>query len=63
RLSGGWQFLPLQADACKVVLRLDFAFSGSLGRMAFGTVFNQAANSLVDAFCQRADSLYGRGGR
>ncbi len=59
RLTGGWTFTPLREDACKVVLELDFEFSGSLIDKAFGAVFGQIANSLVDAFCKRADEVYG----
>ncbi|PAV26799.1 ribosome-associated toxin RatA of RatAB toxin-antitoxin module [Tamilnaduibacter salinus] len=59
-LAGGWRFQPLEHNACKVVLVLDFAFSGSLSRMTFGKVFSQAANTMVDAFCQRAIQVYGR---
>ena len=57
-LTGRWNFQSLDTDACKVILRLEFEFSGSLARMTFGTVFNQAAASMVDAFCRRADELY-----
>ncbi|MDO3720912.1 type II toxin-antitoxin system RatA family toxin [Marinobacter sp. chi1] len=57
-LTGRWHFRPLADNACKVILTLEFEFSGSLSRMAFGTVFNQAANTMVDAFCKRADEVY-----
>jgi ribosome-associated toxin RatA of RatAB toxin-antitoxin module len=60
-LQGRWFFEPLDVNASKVVLELDFEFSGRLSRMAFGGIFSQAANSLVDAFCARADALYGKG--
>jgi ribosome-associated toxin RatA of RatAB toxin-antitoxin module len=60
-LSGRWHFRPLQDNACKVILTLDFEFSGSLARMTFGPIFNQAANTMVDAFCRRADAVYGKG--
>jgi ribosome-associated toxin RatA of RatAB toxin-antitoxin module len=60
KLTGGWTFTTLRADACKVELELDFEFSGQLINKAFGAVFSQIANSLVDAFCKRADELYGR---
>ena len=59
KLHGVWRFLPLREDACKVELRLDFEFSGKLIDKAFGRVFNQIANNLVDAFCKRADEVYG----
>ncbi len=58
-LSGRWEFKALREDACKVELELDFVFSGKLINAAFGAVFNQIANTLVDAFCKRADEVYG----
>ncbi len=57
-LSGRWHFKALDSNACKVILTLEFEFSGSLSRMTFGKVFSQAANTMVDAFCRRADELY-----
>ncbi|KEF30610.1 Putative oligoketide cyclase/dehydratase or lipid transport protein YfjG [Marinobacter nitratireducens] len=60
-LTGRWHFKSLDENACKVILTLEFEFSGKLSRMAFGSVFSQAANTMVDAFCRRADDLY-RGG-
>lgn len=62
QLQGRWRFKPLDVNASKVILELDFEFNGRLPRVAFGTVFSQAANTLVDAFCARADVLYGKGG-
>lgn len=59
KLEGSWRFNALAADACKVELTLDFEFAGKLIDAAFGRVFNQIANNLVDAFCKRADELYG----
>lgn len=59
KLTGAWTFSALRADACKVELELEFEFSGRLIDKAFGSVFGQIANSLVDAFCKRADEVYG----
>jgi len=61
-LRGFWLFQPLSDQACKVVLELEFEFSGKLSQMTFGPVFSQAANTMVDAFCRRADALYRTGG-
>jgi len=58
-LHGRWAFTPLRDDACKVSLEMDFEFSGALIDKAFGPVFNQVANTLVDAFCKRADEVQG----
>lgn len=59
KLRGVWTFTRLREDACKVELELDFEFSGRLIDKAFGGVFGQIANSMVDAFCKRADEVYG----
>jgi ribosome-associated toxin RatA of RatAB toxin-antitoxin module len=59
RLCGEWRFTTLREDACKVELELTFEFSGRLINKAFGTVFGQIANTLVDAFCKRSDEVYG----
>ncbi len=58
RLGGEWVFQPLDDRACKVMLSLDFALQGRVARLAFGNVFSQAANSMVDAFCRRAGEVY-----
>jgi ribosome-associated toxin RatA of RatAB toxin-antitoxin module len=58
RLQGTWTFTPLREDACKVELELDFEFSGRLINAAFGAVFSQIANTLVDAFCKRANEVF-----
>lgn len=57
-LRGRWSFAPLRPDACKVALELDFEFSGALIDRAFGALFGQIANTMVDAFCKRADEVY-----
>ncbi|MES9938406.1 MAG: type II toxin-antitoxin system RatA family toxin [Sedimenticola sp.] len=58
QLKGEWRFTALREDACKVELELHFQFSGALINKAFGAVFNQIANNLVDAFCKRASEVY-----
>lgn len=58
RLRGEWVFQPLDERACKVMLSLEFALQGRVARLAFGNVFSQAANNMVDAFCQRAEHVY-----
>lgn len=60
RFRGEWRFRPLAEDACKVELDLDFEYSSRLVRAAIGPLFNKAADMFVDAFCARADAVYGR---
>lgn len=56
---GDWTFNALGENACKVSLVLKFTFSNFLIGAAFGSVFEQIANTLVDSFCQRAKVVYG----
>lgn len=58
KLHGAWIFVPLREDACKVELELEFEFSGRIVDKAFGVVFSQIADTLVDAFCKRAEVVY-----
>lgn len=58
KLMGGWQFIPLSEEACKVELHLDFEFTNKLIELAFGKVFKELAGSMVQAFTQRAKEVY-----
>lgn len=58
-LEGFWRFDDIESEGCKVSLDLNFEFSNKLIGLAFGPVFNQIANNLVDAFCNRAKQVYG----
>lgn len=58
-LHGVWQFKQLAESACKMNLDLEFDYSGALVKATLGPLFTQAANTMVDAFCDRAKQLYG----
>ena len=58
KLHGSWRFKPLGQAACKVELLLEFEFSGKLINVAFGKVFGHIANTMVSAFCKRANEVY-----
>lgn len=71
RLEGVWTFTPVgvtdgqaaeDADACRVDLKLDYGFSSALLSALVGPVFDKIASTLVDAFVQRAEQVYGAGG-
>ena len=57
-LEGEWRFTPLGNSGSKVELRLEFDFSSRLLKATVGPVFNHIAETMVDAFCKRAHSLY-----
>jgi len=58
-LAGGWRFMELGDDGCKVLLELDFEFESRLVDMMFGSFFEDICNSLVDAFTKRAEAVFG----
>lgn len=58
KLHGVWTFTELSSDRCKIALSIDFELSGML-KFAFGGVFSQIANTMVDSFSKRAKVVYG----
>ncbi len=58
-LNGLWRFTPLSENAAKIELLIEFEFANKLLGLAFGKVFQQLAESFVDAFTNRAKSVYG----
>jgi ribosome-associated toxin RatA of RatAB toxin-antitoxin module len=58
-LNGVWRFEKLGDAGSKVGLDLEFEFSSKLLGMTFGPFFSKIASSLVDAFIQRAQKVYG----
>lgn len=58
-LQGHWVFEDLGQAGAMVSLELDFDFGGALLRRTLGPVFGEIANTLVEAFCRRARSVYG----
>jgi len=58
-LQGEWYFTQLGSEGCKIEMNLRFDFDNRLMNATLGKVFSLAADKLVDAFCERADVLYG----
>ena len=58
-LHGTWTFKALRADACKIDFDLHYEFSSRVLEQVIGPVFNMIANSFVDSFCKRAETVYG----
>lgn len=58
-LEGFWRFEALEdGKQCKVQLDLKFEFLNHVFSMLIGPVFQQIANTLVDAFEKRAYEVY-----
>ncbi|MDP3785634.1 MAG: type II toxin-antitoxin system RatA family toxin [Undibacterium sp.] len=58
-LHGRWTFTPLRVDACKIEFDLHYEFSSKLLEHLIGPVFSKITNNFVDAFCERAEQVYG----
>ncbi len=59
QLQGNWTFTPLDDEACRISLALQFEVSSGIVGMVLAPAFSQIANTMVDSFCQRARKLYG----
>ena len=57
-LEGFWRF-DEAADGCIISFDLEFDFAGKMFSMLLGPVFEQVTDKMVDAFCDRAEALYG----
>lgn len=60
QLHGQWTFTALRSDACKIEFDLRYEFSSKLLEHLIGPVFGKITNSFVDAFCARAEVVYGK---
>jgi ribosome-associated toxin RatA of RatAB toxin-antitoxin module len=57
-LHGEWRFHPLSEDACKVEFELAYEFATHVLEMVVGPVFSHIANTFIDSFVRRAESVY-----
>jgi ribosome-associated toxin RatA of RatAB toxin-antitoxin module len=59
-LEGRWQFEDLGEEGARVSLDMRFEVAGGLLSRTLAPVFGEIANTLVDAFCRRARTVYVR---
>jgi len=57
RLHGVWTFKALTDSACRVELEMDYEMRSGLIAQLLGPVFGQIAQTMVDAFVNRAEAL------
>jgi ribosome-associated toxin RatA of RatAB toxin-antitoxin module len=57
-LHGEWRFVALAADACKIEFELAYEFTTHLLEKVVGPVFGHIANTFIDAFVHRAETVY-----
>lgn len=59
RFEGTWHLKPLSNWGCRIEFALSYDFANSVMGALASPVFHRIADTLVDAFIQRADSVYG----
>jgi ribosome-associated toxin RatA of RatAB toxin-antitoxin module len=57
-LEGFWRFDAVE-EGCLISFDLEFEIAGSLLSMMLSPVFEQVSYKMLDAFCARAEELYG----
>ena len=57
RFKGGWRFVELGEEGCRVEFALDYTFSSAALETLLGGVFGHIVETLVDRFVQRAESM------
>lgn len=58
-LQGFWRFDETATGGCHISFDLEFEFAGYVFSMLLGPIFDQVTDKMVDAFCERAEAIYG----
>jgi ribosome-associated toxin RatA of RatAB toxin-antitoxin module len=58
-LSGEWHFDAIGTRGSRVQFRVEFEFKNRVTAAAFNAVFESLCGTIVDAFAQRAQRVYG----
>lgn len=58
RFEGTWNLKPLSSWGCRIEFALSYDFANSVMGSLASPVFHRIADTLVDAFIHRADSVY-----
>ncbi|MDG6896167.1 type II toxin-antitoxin system RatA family toxin [Volucribacter amazonae] len=57
-LQGEWCFDEIDEQSCQIRLNLNFEFANPLISFAFGKIFTELTQRMVNAFKQRAKEVY-----
>jgi len=60
KFSAGWRFKPLAEDACEISFSLRYQFASRTVGKLLEPLFDEIADTMVDAFTRRADALHPR---
>ncbi len=59
--AGSWKFLSQNnTQQCQILFNFAYEFNNKLARLAIEPIFYPITNTLVDAFHQRAMTIYGK---
>jgi ribosome-associated toxin RatA of RatAB toxin-antitoxin module len=58
-LEGDWTLTPIDGAGCRIDFAIRFSFASRLSALLFEPLFQNTAESLVDAFVARAQALAG----
>jgi ribosome-associated toxin RatA of RatAB toxin-antitoxin module len=58
--SAAWRFTPLGEHACQIEFTMRYQFASRTLARLLQPLFNQIADTMVDAFTRRADALHPR---
>ncbi len=57
-LNGVWLFEPIGVRGTRISFRVEFEFKSRVSAAAFNAVFESMCGTIVDAFVQRARTIY-----
>ena len=60
RFEAAWRFTPLSESACEIVYSMHYEFASRVIGKLLEPLFDQIADTMVDAFTRRADELHPR---
>ena len=60
RFNAAWRFKPLSESACEIVYTMHYEFASRVIGKLLEPLFDQIADTMVDAFTRRADELHPR---
>ena len=60
QFSADWRFAPLKPDACEITFLLRYQFSSRALGTLLEPLFDEIADTMVDAFTRRADEIHPR---
>jgi ribosome-associated toxin RatA of RatAB toxin-antitoxin module len=58
-LRGRWEFIDVDGQGTCISLSMEFEIANPVLRRTLGPLFGEIANTMVDAFCKRADAVFG----